>query len=154
MLINIVSVGFPKNKHVQEMTDDYMNRIQQYIKIALKTVKQEPILTNPTHVVLKKEADRLVVFMKNSYNVVLDKDGEMMSSELFAKFLNKRIMNGTKVVNIIIGGPMGIDVSIKQSADKAVSLSNMTFPHELSMVIIAEQIYRAFAIIHGLPYHK
>ena len=92
--------------------------------------------------------------MEGCYNIVLDKGGKTMSSELFANFLNKRILSGIKIMNIIIGGPVGIDSSVKQGADTVLSLSPMTFPHELTMVIIAEQIYRAFSIMHGLPYHK
>jgi len=154
MLINILTVGSPKNKYIKELTDDYIKRVQQYTNVMLKTVRQEPISSESGVVIRKKEAKRLMNFMENCYNVVLDTDGETMSSELFAKFLSMRIMNGIRVVNIIIGGPTGIDISVKQKAEKVLSLSMMTFPHELTMVIIMEQIYRAFTIMHKLPYHK
>jgi 23S rRNA (pseudouridine1915-N3)-methyltransferase len=154
MLINILSVGLPKDKHIQHLTDSYLERTKKYTSISLKTIKQEPLASNAETGALRKEAKKLIHLMEDCYNIVLDKDGDMMGSELFANFLNKRIMSGIKVMNIIIGGPTGIDVSVKQRAEKVMSLSPMTFPHELTMVIIAEQIYRAFAILHGLPYHK
>ena len=139
---------------MQAMMEDYIGRVRRYTRIALTMIRQEPILPGRGTDGLRREASRFVALMKGSYNVVLDREGEMMGSESFAKFLNKRILDGTKVVNIIVGGPMGIDVSIKKSADKVLSLSSMTFPHELTVVIVAEQVYRAFAIMHGLPYHK
>jgi 23S rRNA (pseudouridine1915-N3)-methyltransferase len=154
MLINVISVGLPKDKHIQYLTDSYLERIKNYSSISLKMVRQEPLSSKAETAALRKEAKKLVELMEGCYNIVLDKDGDMMNSELFANFLNKRIIGGVKVMNIIIGGPIGIDISIKQRADKILSLSSMTFPHELTMVIIVEQIYRAFAIMHGLPYHK
>ncbi len=154
MLINVISVGLPKDKYIRHLTDVYFERIKNYSSISLKMVGQEPLSSKAETVALRKEAKKLIELMEGCYNIVLDKDGDTMSSEMFANFLNKRIISGVKVMNIIIGGPMGIDISIKQMADKMLSLSSMTFPHELTMVIIAEQIYRAFAIMHGLPYHK
>ncbi len=154
MFINIVSVGLPRSKQVQQLTHDYMERINKYSRVSLKAVKQEPLLQGNGDVAVRKEAKKLIGLMKDCYNIVLDKDGEMMSSESFAKFLNNSIMGGTRIVNVIIGGPTGIDMSVKQRADKVLSLSRMTFSHEITMVIIAEQLYRAFTIMHGIPYHR
>ena len=154
MLITIVSVGLPKDEHVQKLTGRYIERIKKYSAITLKSVRQEPLTSAPGISALRKEAKKLAELMEGCYNIVLDRSGDTMSSELFANFLNKRIMSGIKIMNIIIGGPAGVDSSVKQKADTVMSLSAMTFPHELTMVIIAEQIYRAFSIMHGLPYHK
>ncbi len=154
MLINILSVGSPKDTCIRELTEGYLERIRRYCPVALKAVKQEALVPGAAADALKKEAQKLISLMDGCYNMVLDKDGEGMNSESFANFLNKRIMSGVKVMNIIIGGPMGIDSSVKQRAEKTMALSRMTFPHELAMVIVAEQVYRAFAILHGLPYHK
>lgn len=154
MLINIVSVGSPRSKQVQQLTGEYVGRIRHYAQVSLKAVRPEPMVSDSDSLVLRKEAGRLRELMDKCYNVVLDRDGEMMDSILFAKFLDKRIMAGTRVMNVIIGGPSGIDRSVKQGADKVLSLSHMTFPHELTIVIITEQLYRAFTILHGLPYHR
>ncbi len=154
MFITIVSVGLPKDEHVQKLTERYFERIRKYSAISLKTIRQEPLTSNSEISALRKEAKKLVELMEGCYNIVLDKGGKTMSSELFANFLNKRILSGIKIMNIIIGGPVGIDSSVKQGADTVLSLSPMTFPHELTLVIIAEQVYRAFSIMHGLPYHK
>ncbi len=154
MLINIVVVGSPKNRQAQALTEDYIGRVRRYTRIELTAIKQEPVLPGRERDALRREAIRLAAYREGSYNVVLDRDGEAMGSESFAKFLKKRIMDGTKVVTMMIGGPQGFDASIKKNADRVLSLSGMTFPHELVVVIVAEQIYRAFAIMHGLPYHR
>ncbi len=154
MLITLLSVGSPKDTCVRELTDGYLERIRRYSPVAVKAVRQEPLGSGSGTDAMKKEAQKLIPLMEGCYNIVLDKDGEVMDSGAFANFLNKRIMSGIKVMNIIIGGPMGIDTSVKKKAEKTMALSRMTFPHELAMVVIAEQVYRAFAILHGLPYHK
>ncbi|MGB9735895.1 MAG: 23S rRNA (pseudouridine(1915)-N(3))-methyltransferase RlmH [bacterium] len=154
MQIRIIVAGLPKNRCIQNLTYDYIERIDHYSKISLEEIKPESIISGMEKLALKKEAKKFMLHMENSYNVVLDKDGEVLTSELFANFLNKRIIGGVKTMNIIIGGPTGIDFSVKQRADKVLSLSRMTFSHELSLLIIVEQIYRAFTIMYGLPYHK
>ncbi len=154
MIITILSVGLPKDTCIGALSSGYLDRIRKFTKIQVKAIKQEPLLPEAGSAALRKEAKKLLELMQGSYNVVLDKDGEMMGSEVFAKFLDMRIMGGTKSMNIIIGGPSGIDMSVKMKADKVLSLSKMTFPHELTMVIIAEQIYRAYTIMRGLPYHR
>lgn len=154
MHIRIIALGLPQNRYIKNLTNDYIERISHFSKISLEEVKPESTISVPVEVSLKKEAKKFILHMKDCYNVVLDKQGDMMSSELFANFLNKRIMSGVKTMNIIIGGPTGLDFSVKQKADKVISISKMTFPHELSLLIIVEQIYRAFTIMYGLPYHK
>ncbi|UQZ88185.1 23S rRNA (pseudouridine(1915)-N(3))-methyltransferase RlmH [Deltaproteobacteria bacterium Smac51] len=88
------------------------------------------------------------------YLIVLDVQGELMSSpELAAKF--ERLQdNGTKTVNIVVGGPWGVDENLLERANLRLSLGPMTYPHELARLIILEQVYRAYAIINKIPYHK
>jgi|YelNatPaOPRAMG01_1025707.scaffolds.fasta_scaffold00726_30 23S rRNA (pseudouridine1915-N3)-methyltransferase len=154
MLINIITVGLPKDAYIKHLTASYMDRIKNYANVSLKDIRQEPLRTKQEDIALRKEAIKFLYHMEGCYNVVLDKDGVMMDSELFAKFINKRIISGTKVMNIMIGGPAGIDSTVKQRADTVLSLSRMTFPHELSLLIVVEQVYRAFTILHGVPYHR
>ncbi|MCL4478487.1 MAG: 23S rRNA (pseudouridine(1915)-N(3))-methyltransferase RlmH [Deltaproteobacteria bacterium] len=154
MLINIVPVGLPKDASIKELLNKYTNRIKPYTELRLLHVKPEPVTKQNSKVVLLKESKRITDIMGFGYNIVFDSHGEMMDSDVFANFINKHIMTGTKTLNMIIGGPIGIDNGVKQKADRLLSLSKMTLPHELALIMIVEQTYRAFAIINRLPYIK
>jgi 23S rRNA (pseudouridine1915-N3)-methyltransferase len=94
------------------------------------------------------------VFEPGNYLIALDREGKPMSSEQLAEFLRRQIDSGIRKMDFVIGGPVGLDSKIIAGANLRLSLSTMTLPHELARVVLLEQLYRAFTIMRGEPYHK
>ena len=105
--------------------------------------------------ILSKEAERILKAVKpGMYVVTLEIKGKKTDSEGFSKMLSDLFVSGKSDIAFIIGGSNGLDRSVSERADMRLSFSDMTFPHQLMRVILSEQIYRAFRIMRGEPYHK
>ena len=105
--------------------------------------------------ILAKEAERILHFLpENAYVITLEIEGRMYDSEAFAEKIRNLGINGVSHIVFVIGGSLGLHNIIKKKADLAVSFSKMTFPHQLMRVVLLEQVYRAYRIINGEPYHK
>ncbi len=138
MKIKLVAVGKLKKGYIREGVRDYVSRIKHYVPFETVETKEE----------------RIMQFLKeNRPNVLLDRKGKMMSSEEFSEFVENFMLNG-KDLSFFIGGAEGFSDEERQSADFMISFSEMTFPHELARLMLAEQIYRALTIIRGEKYHK
>lgn len=121
---------------VRDYVEDYLGRIRRYVQVEVvesKTLK------------LQKREGR---------HVILVPDGSTLSSEGFAKLLERHQISGTRHLFFYIGGPDGLPPEVTAQADMALSLSCMTFNHQLVRVMLLEQVYRAFTILRGEPYHK
>ena len=104
---------------------------------------------------LKREGEKILAKLFTAdYNVVWDTAGKQFTSKEFADFFNRLAVQRVKQTTFIIGGPLGIATEIQKKADVRLSLSKMTFPHELAAVMLLEQIYRAHTILRGEHYHK
>jgi 23S rRNA (pseudouridine1915-N3)-methyltransferase len=155
MKIEILTVGKPQNDNIKNLSQDYLKRISRYLPVELIWVKGEKIASLPAQEIMQREAVRLQQRIADgSYTVVLDKSGKMVSSTSFAAFIQKRQLESIKNLTFIIGGPLGLPDSFQKAASATISLSKMTFAHELTLVIVLEQIYRAMSIQHGSKYHK
>jgi len=149
-VIRIIYVGKIKNENIRNLVKEYKKRISYFLKIEEIEIKEE----KNKRIALQKESERIVNFLnKKNFKIVLDRKGKMMDSLEFSEFLNKKILEG-KNVDFFIGGPLGLKEEIFKNFDFILSLSKMTFPHELSILILYEQIYRALTIIKGIDYHK
>ncbi len=159
MKINIISVGNIKEKYLKDAINEYSKRLSKYTKIEFLSTFDEPISTNPSardeEIVKNKEGERLLkIIPENSYKIVLDLKGEMLSSpELANKFIDIFNYNNS-TISFIIGGSLGLSDAVLKSADYHLCFSKMTFPHQLMQVILLEQIYRAFKINNNETYHK
>ena len=103
----------------------------------------------------EKEARRLLEKIReDAFVCTLEIGGKRLTSEGFARWMEGLTVKGTSHIVFVIGGSLGLHESVRRRADMALSFSDMTFPHQLMRVILAEQIYRAFRIIQGAPYHK
>ncbi|MBD3384153.1 23S rRNA (pseudouridine(1915)-N(3))-methyltransferase RlmH [candidate division KSB1 bacterium] len=155
MKIEILTVGKPQNDNMKNLSQDYLKRISRYLPVELIWVKGEKIASLPAQEIMQREAVRLQQRIDaDGYTVVLDRSGKMVSSTAFAGFIQKRQLESTKKLTIIIGGPLGLPDNFRKAASITISLSKMTFAHELTLVIVLEQIYRAMSIQHGSKYHK
>ncbi len=157
--ITVVAVGKIKEKFYTQAVDEYAKRLSAYCRFEVLEVKDEKTPDNPTAVekqqVLSKEAQRIIAKIPKGAKVIsLCVEGKQMTSEGFADVLSKTALEGTSNIAFVIGGSMGLSDEVKAMSDIRLSFSEMTFPHMLMRVVLAEQIYRAFTIIEGKTYHK
>ena len=155
MKLRVITVGKPENQYYKALSEMYFKRIQHYMPVEMDYIRQEKIAALPDLQILNKEADRLLKKLNTKdFNIVLEKSGETFFSEEFARFLEQKVNQGTKRITFIIGGPLGLSSKVIQVANKKISFSRMTFAHELALIILLEQIYRAQTILHREKYHK
>jgi len=155
MKISLVVVGKPANPHYQALMEIYLGRLRHYLATEVETVAAEKITRLAAEEVRNREAERLLLqIAPHDYCIVLDRKGSACDSERLAKKLNGWLSSSRKRLCFIIGGPLGLGESIRRRADETLSLSELTFAHELSLVIMLEQLYRSFSILRGENYHK
>lgn len=155
--IRIRAIGKIKEPYLQDAIDDYYKRIQTFSQIDITEYPESFVgSSNPGGLKsIISEGEKLCNSLPgDAYVIVLDPGGKELSSETFAKILQKCEVEGPYMIIFLIGGPMGISEACKKRADIVISLSKLTFPHQLARLILFEQIYRAFAINRGLPYHR
>ena len=159
MKITIAAVGKLKEKYLKDAIAEYKKRLSRFTDIELIEVddEQAPDNLSPAQEqqVKQKEAERLLKRVREgSYIVLLDVSGEQIDSEGFSKKLDSIMLSGGSHITFIIGGSLGLDESLIKAASYRISLSKMTFPHQLARVILLEQVYRAFKIMRNETYHK
>ena len=159
MKITIIAVGKIKEKFYRDAVAEYEKRLGRYCKLEIIQVEDEKtpdrVGTSLTELVKQKEAERILKYIReDAFVVALEIQGDMYDSEGFAEQIEKLATKGVSYIQFIIGGSLGLHEEVCKKADHAVSFSKMTFPHQLMRVILLEQIYRAYRIINGEPYHK
>lgn len=168
MQIQIIAVGKIKSgfAYLQPGVDDYLKRLRPYARVSIIEVPDEPIRPSVTGMqVMEKEGQRILSYMaRASYAIALSERGDQLTSEQFAKAWLDRVGANTPNGGIppgdagpiifIVGGPLGLHPEVIRQCQWTVSLSKMTFPHPLVRLILLEQLYRAFKIHRGEPYHK
>lgn len=159
MKITIISVGKIKEKFFTEAMKEYTKRLTKFCKLNEEFIPDERADENYSEAEIEqvkiKEGQKILnKIPKNSYIIVLDINGVMLSSEELSKKINTLGIEGTSDITFIIGGSNGLSEEVIKSANFNLSFSKMTFPHQLFKVILLEQIYRAFKIISGESYHK
>lgn len=158
MQLRVLAVGKIREVYLREGIEEYLKRLRTYTRIEVVSVREEPYRKNFSAVqqeqVLEREADALLKAWSAGYTLALDRQGEMLSSEQLASLLENLQVQGKPAVQFIIGGSLGLSPRIRKAADRIWSLGPATFPHGLVRLMLMEQIYRAFTIIKGEPYHK
>lgn len=159
MNITILAVGKIKESFYREALDEYRKRLGRYCRLEIVEVSDEPVPEKASpaqeELIKEKEAQRILKRLRDgSFVVTLEIAGKKYDSEKFADKLENLALTGKSQLAFIIGGSLGLHSSVSAQADLKLSFSDMTFPHQLMRVILAEQIYRAFRIISGEPYHK
>ena len=152
-MIKLVCVGKIKNKHLEALINDYIEKISHYHKIKVIEVKDEPIKDN-NKAVLNKEADNVLKHIDSSdYLILLDLHGKQIDSVKFASKLDRLFINNS-TITFVIGGSLGLGETLIKRSNERLSLSEMTFLHQMTRLIILEQIYRCFKINNNETYHK
>ncbi len=153
--IKIISVGKRAPAWIQKACDDYLKRLGHELKLVLQVV-QPPRRSKHDSIsnILAKEASLIQrEIPENSYVIALDEKGKAVSTKDISSGLEEWQMMGRKIC-FVIGGPDGLHESIKGTADELWSLSMLTLPHMLVRIVLLEQIYRAWCILKGHPYHR
>ncbi len=158
-MIKILAVGKQKEKAMRQLTEEYAKRLQAYTKLEILEVADEnaPQTLHQAQMeqVKDKEGARLLSHIKDTDKVILlDLAGKMLTSEGLAEKIDQlQTYSGGNIV-FVIGGSLGLSQALLHRADFRWKLSDLTFPHQLVRVLLAEQLYRAFTIINHQPYHK
>ena len=153
--IRILSPGKPKLDFIQKGIETYAERIRHYAQLELHWISVKMQKKNlPPIQILKREAEAILKQRDpRAVFVVLDSRGAEMTSEALAGFFEKHLLSGGQI-DFVIGGELGISEKLKAQADVLFSLSRLTFTHDLTRLILLEQIYRAMTILKGEKYHK
>lgn len=159
MKISIVCVGKIKEKFYRDAVDEYVKRLGKYCKMEILEVADEKT-PDKAGIALEeqikaKEGERILSKIKeDAFVCTLEIAGKGYTSEGFARLLEQTAIGGRSHICFVIGGSLGLHSSVLARSDCRISFSEMTFPHQLMRVILCEQIYRGYRIIHGEPYHK
>jgi 23S rRNA (pseudouridine1915-N3)-methyltransferase len=149
----ILSIGKAKFRWVTAGIQHYQKLLKPFVKLSIDEVK--PVIGKfPAAELMKKEAERFKGNIDRSETIVcLDREGQRFTSGALSRWLGSQTERGARLV-FVIGGSEGLDPEFKRRASLTVSLSPMTYPHDLVRLVLVEQLYRAMTILHGHPYHK
>jgi len=150
-----MAIGKTDDKHLLHLIDDYQKRLGHYIKFELKVLPDIKNVKNLSESQQKEKEGELILKELNPTDqlILLDEKGHHFRSIEFSRFLQKKMNSGIKKLVFVIGGPYGFSESIYQKAQGKVSLSKMTFSHQMIRLFMVEQLYRACTILKNEPYH-
>lgn len=155
MNIKLLAIGKTDNKALQQLMDDYMKRLSFYVKFELEVIPDIKNAKNLSEVQQKEKEGELILSKLSPTDqlILLDENGKSFSSVGFSEELQKKMNSGIKTLVFVIGGPYGFSKEVYAKAQGKVSLSSMTFSHQMVRLFFIEQVYRAFTILRGEPYH-
>ena len=155
MKITLLQTGKTTDKHISELADLYSNRIKKYTGFEIITIPDVKNTKNmPVQEQRTKEATKIIQSVTDDdYIILLDERGKELRTLEFSGVLEKMFFLPKKRIVFIIGGPWGFSEAVYKRADYKMSLSKMTYPHQLVRLLFLEQLYRVFTIIKGEPYH-
>lgn len=155
MKVTLLVVGKTDTAYLREGIDEYTRRLKRYVNFEIEIIPDiKKAGTMATELQKTREGEQIL--MKDSAGKELhlfDENGEMLSSKEFAGFLEKKMLGGLKELVFVIGGPYGFSQEVYKRANSKISLSRLTFSHQMARLLCVEQIYRAFTILKGEPYH-
>lgn len=155
MNIKLIAIGKTDNSALQQLIADYEKRLSHYVNFQMQIildVKNSKSLSEEQQKM--KEGELILKNIENSHHLILlDERGKEYTSVGFSEFLQKQMNTGTKQLVFVIGGPYGFSEEVYQRANGKLSLSKLTFSHQMIRLFFVEQIYRAFTILKNEPYH-
>jgi 23S rRNA (pseudouridine1915-N3)-methyltransferase len=155
MKLRFVWIGKTRRLPIRELVGEYLERVGRFAPVEVTELRDRNEVGSDPRVILDKEgADILTRTAADPFVVVLDERGRQLDSIKMAELIERHRLSGTKQITFVLGGHGGISEAVRKRADLVLSLSRMTMTHELARVLLIEQVYRAFTIIHDLPYQK
>ncbi len=158
--VDIIAVGRIRERYLTEGIQEYRKRLSPFARVGIIEVRDEggPSLKVPpsrVREVLRLEGESIRGrIAPGSHVIALDRKGKTFSSREFSRYLAEQAGRGRSRLTFLIGGSLGLDPSLLREADLTLSFSSLTFPHQLFRLLLLEQLYRAFSIMQGHPYHK
>ena len=155
MNIKLIAIGKTDNKSLQTLIDDYTKRLSFYIKFDLEIIPDIKNVKNLSESQQKEKEGELILskLSQTDQLILLDENGNSFSSIQFADYLQKKMNSGVKTLVFVIGGPYGFSEEVYKKAAGEISLSAMTFSHQMVRLFFIEQLYRGFTILRNEPYH-
>lgn len=158
MKFTFLTIGKIKEKWMRQGIDEYLKRLSPIAKVEILSPDEEKMPENPSPAlkekVMEKEGEKLLKYLKDEdFLILLDLKGKPVTSEGLADILRQKMVSGTSHFFFMIGGPYGNGENIRKRANLKISISAMTFTHQMARLILAEQVYRAMKIIRHEPYH-
>ena len=155
MKIKLLAIGKTDNKHLIQLIDEYQKRLKHYIKFELEIIPDIKNVKNLSEVQQKEKEGQLILskLQNTDQLILLDDKGKDFTSIDFSKYLQKKMNSGLKQLVLVIGGPYGFSEAVYKKSQGKISLSKMTFSHQMIRLFIVEQLYRGFTILKNEPYH-
>ncbi|GAA3787078.1 23S rRNA (pseudouridine(1915)-N(3))-methyltransferase RlmH [Corallibacter vietnamensis] len=155
MTIKLLAIGKTDNKQLQSLIDDYQKRLGFYIKFEFEIIPDIKNSKNLSEAQQKQKEGELILSKLNATDtlILLDENGKQYDSVAFANYLQKHMNSGIKQLVFVIGGPYGFSEDVYNKSQGKISLSKMTFSHQMIRLFIIEQLYRGFTILRNEPYH-
>ena len=159
MKIKLVTVGKLKEKYLKDGISEYTKRLNRFTKFDIIELPDEKTPDKASHLesqqILNKEGTRILSKLADKeFVIALAIEGQQFPSEKFSKILSDITIRGISDITFVIGGSLGLSTAVKKRANLLMSFGKLTFPHQLMRLVLVEQIYRAFMIQQGSPYHK
>jgi 23S rRNA (pseudouridine1915-N3)-methyltransferase len=153
MRLRLIWTGKTKDAHLRALGEGYLKRLTRFVRCEITELRESSGSTGKAGI--EKDSKRISdALHEGAVIVLLDPEGEQWTSQQLAAQVQRWNNEGTREVSFVIGGPQGVSKGISDAADKHWSLSQLTLTHEMARVVLLEQLYRAYTIIHGLPYQK
>lgn len=154
MNIDIIAVGHLKEPFWREAAAEYLKRLSRYASVRVTEVADKDPAQGTGHALAKEAAGIMRTLPQGAHVIALDVAGKQVSSEEFAQKLDQLALEGKSHVAFVLGGSHGIDRAVLAHAAERLSFGPITLPHNLARIVLLEQVYRAFRISRGEPYHK
>ena len=155
MTIKLIAIGKTDNKDLQSLMDDYTKRLGFYIKFSIDIITDIKNVKNLSEDQQKQKEGELIInkLTPTDILILLDENGKQQDSVAFSEYLQKYMNSGIKQLVFVIGGPYGFSQDVYNKANGKISLSKMTFSHQMIRLFFIEQLYRGFTILKNEPYH-
>lgn len=155
MNIKLLTIGKTDNQALQTLIDDYTKRLSFYVKFELEIIPDIKNVKNLSESQQKEKEGELILAKISATDqlILLDENGSSFSSIGFSDYLQKKMNSGIKTLVFVIGGPYGFSDEVYKKAHGKISLSAMTFSHQMVRLFVIEQLYRGFTILRNEPYH-
>ncbi|MDP3357883.1 MAG: 23S rRNA (pseudouridine(1915)-N(3))-methyltransferase RlmH [Lutibacter sp.] len=155
MKIKLLAIGKTDDKNLQTLIEAYQNRLKHYINFEIDVIADIKNVKNLTEAQQKEKEGELILKKLTATDdlILLDEKGTQFSSVAFSEYLQKKMNAGVKQLVLVIGGPYGFSEAVYQQAQGKISLSKMTFSHQMIRLFVVEQLYRANTILKNEPYH-
>ncbi len=155
MTIKLLAIGKTDSKPLQQLISEYEKRLKHYVKFELEIIADIKNAKNLSETQQKEKEGELILKKLHATDILilLDENGNQLTSVDFSTYLQKKMNSGIKQLVFVIGGPYGFSSTVYQKAQGKVSLSKMTFSHQMVRLFVVEQLYRAFTILKNEPYH-